>query len=80
MDIDKSASATERSTSVAMEVGQASSTTDFNVVSVTAPDWLAALKLDIYLQESSDTNAWQLLVQSLYKFEKGGNTFNGVRQ
>lgn len=60
-----------------MEVGQPSSSTDLNVVSVTAPAWLAALKLDIYLQESSDATAWQSLVQSLYKFEVG-NKINGV--
>jgi hypothetical protein len=81
MDTDTSAFATasEPSNPVPMEVGQPSSSTDLNVVTVAvaAPAWLTALKLDIYFQECSDVTAWQLLVQSLYKFEEG-NTINGV--
>jgi hypothetical protein len=44
---------------------------------VAAPAWLTALKMDVYLRECSDVKAWQVLVQSLYKFEVG-NTINGV--
>ena len=77
MDINKSASATEPSNLVPMEVDQPLSSTDLNVVPVAAPAWLTALKMDIYFQECSDTTAWQLLVQSFYKFEVG-NTVNGV--
>jgi hypothetical protein len=65
MDIDKSET-----------ISNLSSSTNF--ATVAAPAWLTALKMDIYLQECSDEKAWQVLVQSLYKFEVG-NTINGVR-
>lgn len=81
MDIDQSASATEPSNPVPMEVDQPSSftasSTDLNVVPIAPPAWLTALKMDIYFQECSDTTAWQLLVQSFYKFE-AGDSVNGV--
>ena len=53
-----------------MEADQSAS----NVVKVTAPAWMTALKMDIYFQELSDE---KVLVQSIYKFEIG-NTINGV--
>lgn len=73
MDVDNPASATEPSDP--MEVDQLSST---NVVAVIAPAWLTSLKMDVYLQECSDTKAWKMLVESLYKFEVG-NKIIGVR-
>jgi hypothetical protein len=66
MDIDDS-------TTDPMEADQSAS----NVVEVSAPAWMTALKMDIYFQELSDEKAWKVLVQSIYKFEIG-NTINGV--
>jgi hypothetical protein len=81
MDVDVApASATDQTSNpvamaIDLEVGEEST----NVVAVAAPAWLTALSMDVYLQECSDTKAWQVLVQSLYKFEEG-NTINGVSQ
>jgi hypothetical protein len=80
VDVDAPPSATDQtSNAVAMEIDQAVGEESINVVAVAAPAWLTALSMDVYLQECSDAKAWQVLVQSLYKFEEG-NTINGVSE
>jgi hypothetical protein len=48
-----------------------------NPVAVKAPGWLSAVKMDVYLQDCSEAEAWQTLVKTLYKFEEG-NAIYGV--
>ena len=48
-----------------------------DIITVAPPGWLAALNMDVYLKECSDTKAWKGLVQFFYEFE-GKNTINGV--
>ena len=79
MDVNAPVSATDQTSNpVPMEVDKEMGEESTNIVMVTAPAWLAALNMDVYLQECSDVKEWQALVQSLYKFEEG-NAINRVR-
>jgi hypothetical protein len=80
MDVDAPASATHQASDpVPMEVDQEIEEEPTNVVAVAAPAWLTAYNMDDYLRKCSNEKAWQVLVQSFYKFEER-NAIKGVRQ
>ena len=68
-------SATESTSN--QDPGEEAHTSSLTNVTVTVPAWLTVLNMDTYFQESSNMKAWQVLVQSLYKFEEV-NTINRV--
>jgi len=79
MDVVEPASATVQTLDPPpIDVDEEKEEVSTNVVEVAAPPWLTAHHMDVYLQECSIAKEWQLLVQSLYKFEEG-NAIKGVR-
>jgi hypothetical protein len=78
VDALPSASTHQTSNPDSMDVDQEIGEESINVVGVAAPAWLTAHNMDVYLQECSNVKGWQMLVQSLYKFEMG-NAIKGVR-
>ena len=79
MDVDEPASGTVQTLDPPpIDVDEEKEEVSTNVVEVAAPPWLTAHHMDVYLQECSIAKEWQLLVQSLYKFEEG-NAIKGVR-
>lgn len=78
LDINGSTSSTDQ-TSIqdTMDVDEEIKQGSTDIITVAPPGWLAALNMDVYLKECSDTKAWKGLVQSFYEFE-GKNTINGV--